>query len=138
VFEQLFYFRLQYLTLFRPKTSKPEGLQIALRTSHRKKHFRFGAHDGRANGKRQPDTGTLIQIHGEFQQSSGDRDPMELGGNAPVIFQLDYDGNSLPQIHAGCASLGLGLREVDHLQSESFRFAPLEEENGHRLAVHVE
>ena len=63
---------------------------------------------------------------------------MELGGNAPVIFQLDYDGNSLPQIHAGCASLGLGLREVDHLQSESFRFAPLEEENGHRLAVHVE
>jgi hypothetical protein len=87
--EQFCDFCLEYLTLFRAKTAKPERLQIAVQPSHRKQHFGLGAQNAGTNRKRQVNLGSLVHVHSEFQQPSRDGELMEFGWNTPETFELN-------------------------------------------------
>jgi hypothetical protein len=61
------YFSVQDTKFVRPKSSKPEGLEIALKALHGKEHLGLGPHTRGTNRNRQIDLRPLVDVHRQFQ-----------------------------------------------------------------------
>src|ERR1700721_1745672 len=117
--EQGIDFPLEYLQLFRADVDKSKWLQITSCASHRKQHLRFWPQNAGTNRKCHINLGSLVHVLSQFQQSSGDRELLQFGRNAPEILQLNEGGSRPVQHHARRTCTPM-LQKVTHRWVESF------------------
>src|ERR1700685_472833 len=87
--KQALQIRLQITAVFCSKVDKFERLKIALSRPHGKQHACLGAYGAFADVENHFDFDPLIQRRFEMQQSSGDRELVQLASSLPPVFQTN-------------------------------------------------
>jgi len=79
---------------------KTKRLHIAGADAHRKQHLSISLDKSPANLESQGDLAALIDIRGDFQQASGERESMQPGRELAAIFEQQCSRHSSAQGYA--------------------------------------
>src|SRR5579871_6916337 len=81
---------VENVLLLGPEVGEAERLQVSGSAPHRKQHCSAGLNNARPNGNFEIDPNPLFQVDGKIEQSTGQRDALQLGGNLPVVLELHH------------------------------------------------